>query len=104
MRRGIIRKTKKPNMTDTKIQLETFFSQFPSKKFNKKQVIIHDYQSADTIYYLNQGYVRMYAISKSGQELNIHIFKPGSYFPMMFVMAKTSNKYFFKSLTNVEVN
>jgi len=50
-----------------------------------------------------KGYVRQYTISKSGNELSLHILKPISYFPMVWAINGTPNVYFFEALTPVEV-
>lgn len=55
------------------------------------------------IFYLKDGYVRQYTISKAGFELTLHILKPISYFPMVWAVNGTPNVYYFEALTPVEV-
>lgn len=55
------------------------------------------------IFFLKDGYVRQYTISKAGFELTLHILKPISYFPMVWAVNGTPNVYYFEALTPVEV-
>ena len=42
-------------------------------------------------------------VTEDGKELTLNIFKPGSYFPMVWVMGDSPNKYEFQTLTKVEL-
>lgn len=79
-----------------------FFSQFPSKKYPKGTIIINPEQNPLGAYYIKNGHVRQYSVSKEGVELTIHIFAPQSYFPMTWVISNIDNRYYYESTTDVE--
>ncbi len=74
-----------------------FFSSFPEVSFAKHQLIFGPGQPLTTIYYLESGQVRMYAISETGKELTLHLFTPGSYLPIMLSLSGVENEYFFET-------
>lgn len=83
---------------------EDFFSKFKSPKLYKKsQIILEPEMEPSGVYYLKSGYIRLYLISKDGKELTFNIFKPGAYFPMIWVLTNSSNIYFYECLTDVEL-
>jgi len=57
----------------------------------------------DSVFYLSKGYVREYAFSDQGVELTLHIFVPGSFFPMTLVLTNIKNRYYYEALTPIEV-
>ena len=84
-------------------KLDNFFSQFRERRFKKGQVIIRAEDEPGGVYYLTSGFVRFYSIFEDGKELTLNIFKPGSYFPMLWALADIPNVYFFEPITNVSV-
>jgi len=83
---------------------EEYFSSFKkSKSYKKNQIIIMPGGEPEGIYYLKSGFVRLYLLSKDGKELTFNIYKPGSFFPMIWALTKTPNIYFFESLTRAQV-
>lgn len=86
-----------------KAKIESFFSRFPKKVFQKGDSVIDPDITPKEAFYLRKGYVRSYALSNQGVELTLHIFAPGSYFPMLFVLGETKNRYCYEALTQAEV-
>lgn len=82
---------------------EDFFSQFQLREYKQGEMIIRADDDPPGIFCLTKGYVRQYIISKSGDELTLHILQPISYFPMIWVVNNTSNIYYYEALTPVEV-
>lgn len=88
------------NMTvDQKV--EAFFSQHKPITFRKKALILRAEEEPHGVYYLKSGYVRMYLISEDGKEVTLNIFKPGSFFSMIWALAGKENAYFFEAVTPV---
>ena len=56
-----------------------------------------------SIMYLEKGLVKQYVISHKGTELIIHIFKPGSFFYLMWAINNSPNSYYFEALTPIEI-
>lgn len=80
--------------------LDIFFKQFKPLIFRRKETITGS-DNLNHIFYLNQGYIRLYTISREGAELTLHIFSPSSVFPILW--NTQINEYYFESLTPVEV-
>ena len=65
-------------------KLEQLFSQTNRlSRLPKKTLILRAQEQPTIVYFLKKGYVRLYTINSSGQEITFNIFKPGSYFPMI---------------------
>ncbi len=86
-----------------KQKLEIFFSEFKHLTFKKGEILIRADDDPAGIFYLKQGTVRQYAISKDGEEQTLTLYKPIAYFPMMWAMNDIHNTYYFEALTDVEV-
>ncbi|MDD5415863.1 MAG: Crp/Fnr family transcriptional regulator [Candidatus Daviesbacteria bacterium] len=84
-------------------KLESFLKQFKPMLFRRKQEVGRLETSTNTVFYLNQGYVRLYTLSQEGNELTLHIFAPSSLFPLWLENNGDFNGYYFESLTPVEV-
>jgi len=69
----------------------------------RRKETITEADDFNRIFFLNQGYVRLYTISGEGAELTLHIFPPSSIFPILWTFEPEPNKYYFESLTPVEV-
>jgi CRP-like cAMP-binding protein len=83
-------------------ELKSFYKQFKVRNYKKGERLIRADDDPQGIFLLIKGYVRQYTISKAGTELTLHILKPGSYFPMVWVINGTPNVYDFEALTPVE--
>lgn len=55
------------------------------------------------IFYLKNGRVKNYIISKKGEEVILNIFKPISFFPMSWAVNQTENIYYYEAMTDIEV-
>ena len=93
-------------MTDKIISqtLERFFKNFnQSVSFQKQEIILRPETDPRRVYFLQQGYVRLYSLTDLGKEITLNIFKPGTYFSMIWAIGNISNHFFFESITKVEV-
>ena len=84
-------------------EIDLFLKNVPAKTYKKEKVLIKGDESIDKIFFLLKGNVRQYLLTPSGEEINIHIFKPGSFFPIVLFMANSPNKFNFETLTDVSV-
>lgn len=80
-----------------------FFKNYQSQNIKKKEIIIYPSDDNPGAFFLEEGFVRQYAISKEGVELTIHIFKPGSYFPSMQFFSNLQNRYYFETITECKI-
>ncbi len=81
---------------------KSFFSTYNFKSYNKGEVIVKAEDKIDNAFYLQKGFVREYTNSNDGGELTLHIFVPGSFFPMTSVISGIANRYYYEALTNVK--
>lgn len=81
-----------------KQKLDHFFGGFAEEHLEKGQFIIFGGENPSGIFYLTRGLVRQYAISASGEEVVVNIYKPPAFFPMNWAVNKTPNKYFFQTM------
>ncbi len=84
-------------------KLENFFSKYKYQQYKKGEILIRADDSPSGIFYLKQGNVKEYAISKKGEELILNTFKPISFFPMSWAISNTDNNYYYEAVTDVEV-
>jgi CRP/FNR family transcriptional regulator len=89
-----------PKITKT---LEAFFGKYTRLKYKKSEVILRSEDAPQGVLYLKKGYVRQYMVAQSGAMLMLHIFKPGSFFPMTWVVNNEPNRYYFEAVTPVEI-
>ncbi|OGY11204.1 MAG: hypothetical protein A3H88_00330 [Candidatus Blackburnbacteria bacterium RIFCSPLOWO2_02_FULL_44_9] len=72
---------------------------FPSKKYKKGEILLHSEEEPARLFCLREGFVREFIISEEGEELTIHIFEPGSYFPLTWALGDIPNRHSFQALT-----
>ncbi|MDZ7744581.1 MAG: Crp/Fnr family transcriptional regulator [Candidatus Saccharibacteria bacterium] len=89
------------NKIDTKVA--AFFKQYPMRSYSKKQVLIHNGDQPQHVFYLEKGTVRQYDISYRGDEVVVNVFKPGSFFPMIWAITDVPNKFFFDAVEDIQV-
>jgi CRP/FNR family transcriptional regulator, cyclic AMP receptor protein len=80
-----------------------FFSQFKQKQYKKGEILIRADDDPSGIFYIEDGLVKEYAISRKGEELVVNIFKPGAFFPMTWGINQTPNRFFFEAVNSVSV-
>lgn len=90
-------------MKDPKKTIETFFSQHTKIRYKKGEVIVRAGDAPPGVCYLLRGFVRKCFVSETGELFMVQVFKPGSFFPMTWVMNDTPNKYYFEALSPVEI-
>jgi CRP/FNR family transcriptional regulator len=84
-------------------KIDRFFDKFPITNFKKGGVIISSGADPAGIYLLKSGFVRQYLFTKSGSELTMHFFKPGSFFPLFWAINNLPNNYNYQAFDKVEV-
>lgn len=66
-----------------------------TREYHKGEIIIHQGESFDNVYFLSQGFVKIYDIDERGEEHSISVFGPGSIFPVTFLLNDLPPNYFF---------
>lgn len=83
--------------------VDDFFAKYTKLTYRRGEIILRAGDLPPGVLYLKQGIVRMGFLGTSGDTLVLHIFRPGSYFPMPWVINNTPNRYYFEALTPVEI-
>ncbi len=84
-------------------KLEAFFSQFPKRKFKKKEIIIHAGEMPQGVYYLHDGLVRQYTLSSKGEEAVLNIYRAPSFFPLRQLFDEVECQQYFEAMTEVHM-
>src|SRR3989344_1488313 len=79
-------------------KLASFFSSYTKIKYKKGEMILRCEDQPQGVYFLKKGYVKMNTILPEGKDLTLNIFKPGTYFPMMWAIAHSKNAYSFQAM------
>jgi CRP-like cAMP-binding protein len=82
-------------------KLDKLFSK--RRSFKKGEILLRPGEKISKVYYLEKGAVRQCTRSPSGKEVTIHVFRPGSYFPLAVLLAGVSNRFFFEANTQTVV-
>ncbi len=85
-------------------KVEQFFTQYKQQKYKKGEILVRAGDDPTGIFYLKEGIVKKYAISRKGDEMIVNVFKSVSFFPMSWAINKTPNSYFYEALTNLNVH
>lgn len=79
--------------------VEAFFIPYSPMAYKKGEIILRAEDAPFGVYYLKNGYVRQYLLSPSGETFIVHIYKPGSFFPLTWILNDTQNLYHFEAMT-----
>lgn len=89
--------------TKDKKQIDNSLLNFRSLRFKKSDFIFRPGDPYLYSEYIKAGYVRVYNISKNGQEVTLHIFGPGTFLPGLYSFESKKRKYYADALTSVEI-
>jgi CRP-like cAMP-binding protein len=84
-----------------KQKIEKYFSQHQLLNYHKGEVILRANDIPSGISYLKSGVVRLYTLSPEGEELTLHAFRPGSFFPASWALQEQANKHYYEALNDV---
>src|SRR6185503_19127193 len=85
-------------------KVSQFFTAFPRREFNKRELLMRPEELLQSVFYLVEGRVSEYDITSAGNEVVVNVFKPGAFFPMSTALNHTPNDYFFEASTKVAVH
>lgn len=78
-------------------------SPYRSRKFAPGDVLLNSNETPDYVFSLKSGFVKHYVDSPDGKELIVHIYTPGSIFPLMWGLNDEIPNYNLTALTNCTV-
>lgn len=82
-------------------KVQQFFAAYPKKSWAKRGLLVSAGEEPSGVFYLEEGRVNQYDISKTGVEIVVNVFKPPAFFPMTWAINRVPNRYFFEAATNV---
>lgn len=88
---------------NTPQKIEDFFRSYPLKQYRKGQILIYANDTPSGVFFIESGSVRQYAISKSGDEVVVNVFKPPAFFPMSWAINNSVNEYFYETASDTEL-
>lgn len=83
--------------------IDSFFSRYQPMTYKKGELILRAEDVPFGVYFLKSGFVRQYLLSPSGETFIVHIYKPGSFFPLTWILNDTPNVYHFEAMSPVAV-
>ena len=84
--------------------LRSFFLQQPEVKYKKGNVLLHQGEAADSVFFLGDGFVKAYTIADDGDEKLIAILGPGDLMNLeAAVFPNTTHRYYFETMTDVQI-
>ena len=84
-------------------KLTNYFSKYPLKKYKKGEIILRPGEKPNYVGFIKSGFIRVYTLNESEQEITMSLFKPMLYFTTIFVMTEEVNKFYFESVSPVEM-
>ena len=84
-------------------QLDEFFEHNPLHYYKKRVMILHPEDSPNNVFYIKQGYVRVFKITEDGEELTLTILKPKDFFPFTYGFNKSNSGYYLEAITPLEL-
>jgi len=88
---------------DTKMALENFFFKFGERTYKKGDIVIRADDQPTGVFFLKSGHVKMSSTFKNGTETAVNIFKPGTFFPMTWLIGGIPNDYSYTAITNIKL-
>src|SRR5579859_5229180 len=81
-------------------KISTFFTKYKKQTYKKNDILIRAEDDPSGIFYLQEGIVRQYYISKNGAEITLNMFKTHAFFPMSWAISHIPNNYFFEAMND----
>lgn len=85
-------------------KLKDLFSNSGLYKYRKGEIIMRSDEQPQGVFYVKSGHIQFYTIFEDGRELILNIFKPGSYFPMMWAIGNIPNTYYYRAMMPAELH
>lgn len=84
------------------LSLIDFFLSYPVKKYKKSEVMLNmDVLAHPYLYYVEQGYVRVYTLLSTGTQKIYIFYKPGEIFPIIWTFNNINKHLFYEAMDDV---
>ena len=88
----------------TSVQTGNFldlYADSPHYRYKKGEILMRPDTPPSGVYYLVEGYVKIYSLTQEGDERLHIIYKPGEVFPLIWAMDEMQKNVFYEALTTV---
>lgn len=79
-------------------KLQAFFKSGRQLNYQKNEIILRAQDTPQGVYFIESGLVKVYSLSKQGDEHVHHFFGPGDFFPMIWTFRKIDRNLFYEAL------
>lgn len=66
-------------------------------------MILHPNDTPKSVFYIKNGFVRVFRLSEEGEELTLAILKPKDFFPLSYGFNSSANSYYLEAITPLEI-
>lgn len=84
-------------------ELEEIASKIVQKEFKKGDVIFSEGNDAETLYFVNEGRIKLYKYNKDGKEQILHMISDGEFFGELNLIKTSDYKFNAKSIEKTKV-
>lgn len=84
-------------------KIDLFFKGGQLFKYKKRNLVLNAQDTSSSVFYMKEGYLRVFRISEQGEELTLTILKPGDLFPLTYGINNMNNPYYIEAITKVEL-
>src|SRR3989338_89257 len=88
---------------NTSDKVHNFFSQYKLVNYKKGETILRPDVESSSVFYIKSGFVKSYHLFDNGKELIFTIYKPRSYFPILWIIGNVQNPFYFQAMTAVSI-
>ncbi len=85
-------------------KVQDFFSKYPARSWDPKQIIIHADERPSYVFYIESGDVRQYIVDKRGEEIVVNTLHHPAFFPMTQALTHAPNHFFFEAVTQCRLH
>jgi CRP-like cAMP-binding protein len=71
--------------------------------FQKNQIVLHAQDVATGLYYINDGFVKIYTINNRGEEQIHLLYGPGDVFPLTALLGEADSNVFYQAMTDSKI-
>ncbi len=88
-------------MNEGKSKLVGFFTQSRQYSYKGGDVILRPEDTPSGVYYIEKGFVKVYSITRDGEEKLHIIYKAGEFFPLIWAFSNVTKDVFYEALGEV---
>lgn len=89
-----------PNMEEN-IHLSSFFAKYKAYGYTAGEIILRPDESVVNVYQIEKGYIKVYSITKDGEEKIHVVYKRGELFPLVWVFSNIVKPLYYEALGEV---